>query len=107
MAELLDLSVDEVLDRADGRIYPSLQGLRPVGDGDRRTLRPGAQQVGDRPDPGTDDPRRYAGLVTALEGVIPPEVGPTDIGVRPGATWIPVEDYRQFLIEEFGLTPAA
>lgn len=105
MAELLDLSVDEILDRADGRIYPSLQAsdqweLATVALSGQVRSKLAIARIR-----ATDDPRRYAGLVTALEGVIPPEVDPTDIGVRPGATWIPVEDYRQFLIEEFGLNP--
>lgn len=51
-----------------------------------------------------DDPR-YAPLVEALAEVVPPDVDPAEIGVRIGATWVPIEDYRAFLVEEFGLRP--
>lgn len=43
-----------------------------------------------------EDPR-FATNVTALRGVIPPDLGPEDIDARIGAAWIPAEDHEQFL----------
>lgn len=37
--------------------------------------------------------------VAALEKVIPEDLGPTDISVRLGATWVPTADVQQFMIE--------
>ncbi|MCK8671612.1 DEAD/DEAH box helicase family protein [Rhodococcus sp. HM1] len=104
VAELLNLSVEDALDQAQGRIYPSLHAddqweLATVALSgqvrDKLTL----AQVKAATDP------RYAPLVQALESVVPADVDPADIGVRIGATWVPIEDYRAFLIQEFGLRP--
>ena len=45
-----------------------------------------------------EDPR-FATNVTALRGVIPPDLGPGDIDARIGAAWIPAEDHEAFLRE--------
>lgn len=104
VAELLNLSVEDTLDQAQGRIYPSLHAddrweLATVALSgqvrDKLTL----AQVKAATDP------RYAPLVQALESVVPADVDPADIGVRIGATWVPIEDYRAFLVQEFGLRP--
>ncbi|MFL1596150.1 DEAD/DEAH box helicase family protein [Rhodococcus ruber] len=104
VAELLNLSVEDTLDQAQGRIFPSLHAddqweLATVALSgqvrDKLTL----ARVKAATDP------RYAPLVQALESVVPADVDPADIGVRIGATWVPIEDYRAFLIQEFGLRP--
>ncbi|MHC6214677.1 helicase-related protein [Rhodococcus ruber] len=104
VAELLDQTVEDTLDQAQGRIYPSLHAenrweLATVAlSGQVRDKLALAQlKTGDDP--------RYAPLVDALAQVVPAEVDPAEIGVRIGATWIPVEDYRAFLVQEFGLRP--
>nr|WP_259444381.1 helicase-related protein [Rhodococcus sp. DMU2021] len=104
VAELLNVSVEDALEQAQGKIYPSLH------DADRWELATVALsgQVRDKLARATitagDDPR-YAPLVEALTEVVPPDVDPAEIGVRIGATWVPIEDYRAFLVEEFGLRP--
>lgn len=104
VAELLKVSVEDALEQAQGKIYPSLH------DADRWELAAVALsgQVRDKLARARikagDDPR-YALLVEALTEVVPPDVDPAEIGVRIGATWVPVEDYRAFLVEEFGLRP--
>ncbi|WP_228045305.1 helicase-related protein [Rhodococcus pyridinivorans] len=104
VAELLNMSVEDALEQAQGKIYPSLH------DADRWELATVALsgQVRDKLARATikagDDPR-YAPLVEALAEVVPPDVDPAEIGVRIGATWVPIEDYRAFLVEEFGLRP--
>ncbi len=104
VAELLKVSVEDALEQAQGKIYPSLH------DADRWELAAVALsgQVRAKLARATikagDDPR-YAPLVEALTGVVPPDVDPAEIGVRIGATWVPIEDYRAFLVEEFGLRP--
>ncbi|OLL16161.1 DEAD/DEAH box helicase family protein (plasmid) [Rhodococcus sp. M8] len=104
VAELLNLSVEDTLDQTQGRIYPSLHAddqweLATVALSgqvrDKLTL----ARVKAATDP------RYAPLVQALESVVPADVDPADIGVRIGATWVPIEDYRAFLVQEFGLRP--
>ena len=41
----------------------------------------------------------FAGNAEALRAALPPDIGPADIGVRLGATWIPPDDVRDFVIE--------
>ncbi|MCZ1073264.1 helicase-related protein [Rhodococcus sp. A5(2022)] len=104
VAELLEVSVEDALDQARGKIYPSLH------DADQWELATVALsgQVRDKlalaQIKASDDPR-YAPLAGALKEVVPPDVDPAEIGVRIGATWVPIEDYRAFLVEEFGLRP--
>ncbi|WP_205755695.1 hypothetical protein, partial [Bacillus amyloliquefaciens] len=38
-----------------------------------------------------EDPELYGGAVEALEQVVPVDVDPANIGVRPGAAWVPME----------------
>nr|WP_229580969.1 helicase-related protein [Rhodococcus rhodochrous] len=104
VAELLNVSVEDALEQAQGKIYPSLH------DADQWELATVALsgQVRVKLARATikagDDPR-YAPLVEALTEVVPPDVDPAEIGVRIGATWVPIEDYRAFLVDEFGLRP--
>ncbi|WP_302071577.1 helicase-related protein [Rhodococcus ruber] len=102
VAELLKLSVEDTLDQAQGRIYPSLHAdgrweLATVALSGQVRDKLALAQVKAATDP------RYAPLVQALDTVVPADVDPADIGVRIGATWVPIEDYRAFLIHEFGL----
>ncbi|WP_258008402.1 helicase-related protein [Rhodococcus sp. ENV425] len=104
VAELLNLPVEDALDQAQGRIYPSLHAddqweLATVALSGQVRDKLALAQVKAATDP------RYAPLVQALESVVPADVDPADIGVRIGATWVPIEDYRAFLIQEFGLRP--
>ncbi|ETT23464.1 SNF2-related protein [Rhodococcus rhodochrous ATCC 21198] len=104
VAELLNLSVEDTLDQAQGRIYPSLHAddrweLATVALSGQVRGKLALARVKAATDP------RYAPLVQALESVVPADVDPADIGVRIGATWVPIEDYRAFLIQEFGLRP--
>ena len=48
------------------------------------------------------DDSRFAVNVSALEAVLPPDVEAVDIGVQFGATWIPPEDMRRFIVEVIG-----
>ncbi|NCL75738.1 hypothetical protein AIIKEEIJ_03208 [Rhodococcus sp. YH1] len=102
VAELLNVSVEDALEQAQGKIYPSLH----ADDQWEVATVALSGQVRDKlalaKVKAADDPR-YAPLVQALESVVPADVDPAEIGVRIGATWIPVEDYRQFLVQEFGL----
>ncbi|AXY49369.1 helicase-related protein [Rhodococcus ruber] len=102
VAELLDLTVEDVLEQAQGRIYPSLHDANQwelaavaLSGQIRDKLALAQVKAGDDP--------RYGPLVDALAQVVPAEVDPADIGVRIGATWVPIEDYRAFLVQEFGL----
>lgn len=47
-------------------------------------------------------PEDYAVNVTALEQVMPADLSASEISVRLGATWIPVEDINDFMWELFG-----
>ncbi|MBD8055625.1 DEAD/DEAH box helicase family protein [Rhodococcus ruber] len=104
IAELLNLSVEDTLDQAQGKIYPSLHAddqweLATVALSGQVRDKLALAQVKAATDP------RYAPLVQALDTVVPADVDPADIGVRIGATWVPIEDYRAFLVDEFGLRP--
>lgn len=48
------------------------------------------------------DDSRFAVNVSALEAVLPPDVEAVDIGVQFGATWVPPEDMRRFIVEVIG-----
>lgn len=45
---------------------------------------------------------RFAVNVSALEAALPPDVEAVDIGVQFGATWVPPEDMRRFIVEVVG-----
>ncbi len=45
-----------------------------------------------------EDPA-YLGNVAALQAVIPVELGPSEIDVRPGALWVPVTDVQAWLAD--------
>ncbi|MGW4339541.1 DEAD/DEAH box helicase family protein, partial [Rhodococcus koreensis] len=105
MGELLDLEVGDVIDQARGRMFPSLDhpGAWEIAEtflsGHVRDKHAKALRLA------AEDPELYGGAAEALERVIPPDVDPAAIGVRPGAIWVPMEYYREFLITEFGLNP--
>lgn len=44
----------------------------------------------------------FAAEAEALRGIVPDDLGPSDIVARLGATWIPVEVYEQFATEQLG-----
>ena len=46
--------------------------------------------------------KRYERNVKALSKIIPKDIAPEDIKVRPGATWIPDDVYSQFACEMLG-----
>lgn len=103
MAELLGRSVEDTLTAAKGAIYPSLDddhhwefAATFLSGHIRDKLALARQRT-------QHNPARYDGVAAALEAVIPPDVEPANIHVRPGATWVPVEYYRQFLTQEFTL----
>ncbi|QEM25746.1 helicase (plasmid) [Rhodococcus qingshengii] len=107
MGELLDCEVGDVVDQARGRMFPSLDqpGEWELAEtflsGHVRDKLAAAQRLA------AEDPELYGGAVEALERVVPVDVDPANIGVRPGAAWVPMEYYREFLVKEFGLDPAA
>ncbi|AEF43133.1 hypothetical protein AS9A_P20089 (plasmid) [Hoyosella subflava DQS3-9A1] len=103
MAELLGMSIPDTLAASRGTIFPSL-------DDDHRWEFAATFLSGHIRDKLTlarqrvhQNPARYDGVVEALEAVMPTEVEPANIRVRPGATWVPTEYYRQFLAQEFKL----
>jgi N12 class adenine-specific DNA methylase/SAM-dependent methyltransferase len=50
------------------------------------------------------DGDRWKVNIAALERVQPPDLQPAEISVKPGVTWIPAADYRDFVTEVFGAT---
>ena len=103
MGELLDFAVGDVTDWSRGRMFASLDhpGEWEIAEkflsGHVRDKLARARMLA------AEDPELYEGAVEALENVVPADVDPATIGVRPGATWVPMAYYRQFLIAEFGL----
>jgi N12 class adenine-specific DNA methylase len=55
---------------------------------------------------GGPDGDRWQPNVAALERVQPPDLQAAEISVKPGVTWIPATDYRDFVAEVFGSNPA-
>ncbi|NRI68803.1 helicase [Rhodococcus sp. MS16] len=105
MGELLDYEVGDVIDQARGHMFPSLDqpGEWELAEtflsGHVRDKLATARMLA------AEDPELYGSAVEELERVLPADVDPATIGVRPGATWVPMEYYREFLIKEFGLDP--
>ncbi|NKZ93281.1 DEAD/DEAH box helicase family protein [Rhodococcus hoagii] len=103
MAQLLDSDPATVVDQARGKIFPSLadpQLYELAGEflsGDIRSKLARARICE------AEHPDIYRGVVDALEEVVPPEVDPARIGVRPGADWVGEKIHAQFLAEEFGI----
>ncbi|MBM4600400.1 hypothetical protein GS440_19545 [Rhodococcus hoagii] len=105
MAQLLDSDPATVVDQARGKIFPSLADPQRYETGRRVPLRRHSQQARPRPASAEAEhpdiyPRR--GRRPSNE-VVPPEVDPARIGVRPGADWVGEKIHAQFLAEEFGI----
>lgn len=103
MAELLDTTVDDVLDQARGKIFPDLHsdegwviGARFLSGNVRQKLTLARIRA-------DENPGRYSDAVDALAKVVPVDQDPSKIGLRPGAAWIGEDIYRQFLVEEFAV----
>lgn len=73
----------------DGRLVPAAAYL----SGNVRIKLAAAQEAAGL------DPHTYAVNVSALEGVVPADLGPQDIAVRLGAVWVPAADVQAFLQE--------
>lgn len=103
MAQLLDSDPATVVDQARGKIFPSLadpQLYELVGEflsSDIRSKLARARICE------AEHPDIYRGVVDAVEEVVPPEVDPARIGVRPGADWVGEKIHAQFIAEEFGI----
>ncbi|NKS61614.1 DEAD/DEAH box helicase family protein [Rhodococcus hoagii] len=103
MAQLLDSDPATVVDQARGKIFPSLadpQLYELAGEflsGDIRGKLARARICE------AEHPDIYRGVVDALEEVVPAEVDPARIGVRPGADWVGEKIHAQFIAEEFGI----
>ncbi|QSE87019.1 DEAD/DEAH box helicase family protein (plasmid) [Rhodococcus koreensis] len=103
MAVLLGTDATTVLEQARGKIYPSLSDpnsyvlAAEVLSGDVRSKLARARIAE------SENPDVYQGIVDALEEVVPPELDPGRIGVRPGADWVGTDLHKQFLAEEFGI----
>ncbi|WP_280404557.1 helicase-related protein [Nocardia brasiliensis] len=99
IASLLGVDDDEARIQCRGLIYPD-----PAEDG--RFL-PAPEYLSgnvrlklDRArEAAASDPETYSDNVTALTGVIPPDLGPAEIDARLGAVWIEAPDVQAFLNE--------
>lgn len=107
IAELLGTDIEDALEQARGKIYPSLADpavYEVAGQflaGDVRSKLAHARIAE------AENPDVYTGVVEALEALVPPDADPARIGVRPGAEWVGVETHKQFLVAEFGIDPDA
>ena len=100
MADLLDTTVVDVLDQARGKMFPALDGhgWEPSAkflSGNVREKLTFARELE------AENPARWADAVAALAKVVPPDTDPSKVGLRPGAAWLGVDLYRQFLLAEF------
>lgn len=103
MAELLDTTVDDVLGQARGKMYPAIEsddGWVPAAVFLSGNVRQKLAQARVRE---AENPARYVDAVQDLSKVVPVDVDPSKIGLRPGAAWIGEDVYRQFLVQEFSL----
>ena len=101
MARLAGVSEDEVAAGLAGQIFrvpdaapgePEWQPADEYLSGNVRAKLRAAEAAA------TADPA-FAGNAEALRAALPPDIGPAEIGVRLGATWIPSDDVRDFVIE--------
>jgi N12 class adenine-specific DNA methylase len=80
-------SVGEAV-RSEGSLEPAAAYL----SGNVRRKLAAAREAAKRDD-------RFAKNVTALEAVIPPDLGVDEVDGRLGAAWIPADDVRAFMVE--------
>ncbi len=92
----------EVQEQGLAFINPSTGQVEPAArylSGNVRDKLQLARRLADGP-----DGERWMPNVSALERVQPPDLQPGEISVKPGVTWIPATDYRDFITEVFGAT---
>lgn len=99
MAELSGLDKDKLVAQLQGHIFqdPTRPGVYELSatylSGNVRRKLAQAQAAEE------EEPGMWTANVRALEGVQPQELEPGDIAVRLGSTWVPKEDYTQFMHE--------
>lgn len=101
IAELLDVTEDEVPERLGGLVFLSpddQESLIPAAEylsGNVRQKRNAARELA------AEDPRFFQ-HVEELERVVPEEFGPAEIEVKFAASWVPVEDVSAYIQQVFG-----
>lgn len=106
IATLLGIDSQQARESLAGKVYPDTD--------DPTVLIPAAvylsgnvrRKLADAESAATSDPT-YLVNVEALREVQPRTIEAAEIGLRPGVPWIPVADYRQFVIEVLGARDAA
>ncbi len=104
IAALLRTDVADAREQLSGLVYPSLSNpdtLVPATDylsgNVRAKYYAAVAAAGQNP--------IYRENVAALEALIPPELEPHEIRVRPGVTWVTPNDMTRFVTQTFGIEP--
>ena len=100
IGELLGIDVEKVPDLMEGKAFRTLtdpQRWVPATTYLSGNVR---RKLTDAIEVAAADPR-YRSNVSALETVVPQRK--TDVDVRPGAPWVPIEIYTQFVRDTFGV----
>ncbi len=101
MEQLSGISREDLLQELDGQIFedPVSPGVYLLAasylSGNIRNKLHQAHTANER------DPGRFENNIRALEGAIPEPLGPDEISVRLGATWVPPDVIRDFMYEKF------
>lgn len=101
MSQLYGKSVDDIIDELEGVIF-NVPGTDIYQTADEYLSGNVREKLRTALSYSYDKPEQYDCNITALKAVQPVDLTATEIDVRLGATWLPVDVVRDFMYETFG-----
>ncbi|WLF51562.1 helicase-related protein [Rhodococcus opacus] len=100
---LVGIDIDAARDQLAGLVFPNPEDPTELIPAPRFLSGNVREKLAATEAAARQDPQLYAGAVDALRQVIPADLDPTNITVRPGANWVPTPMYAQFIREAFSV----
>lgn len=101
MSQLYGKSVDDIIDELKGVIF-NVPGTNVYQTADEYLSGNVREKLRTALSYSYDKPEQYDSNITALKAVQPVDLTATEIDVRLGATWLPVDVVRDFMYETIG-----
>lgn len=101
MSQLYGKSVDDIIDELEGVIF-NVPGTDIYQTADEYLSGNVREKLRTALSYSYDKPEQYDSNITALKAVQPVDLTATEIDVRLGATWLPVDVVRDFMYETIG-----
>lgn len=105
IAGLVGIDIDTARDQLAGLVFPDPEDPTELIPAPRFLSGNVREKLAATEAAARQDPQLYAGAVEALRQVIPADLDPTHITVRPGANWVPAPMYEQFIRDAFSVHP--